>query len=138
MSALDDLIERVEALEQRAIGVNDLPIQQLQDRLEQDWSPSPDVLLPNNSISRSLLQQKLDFGSTLQNLLGTSGSFVVMHGLGEVPDSAVAVAYGPTANDMTTGTGDFTKTQFTVYWRRASGLAAPPACTFYWFAGVQS
>lgn len=41
----DQLIERLEALEAKELKVDDLPVKQLQDTLEQNWEPTAGQLL---------------------------------------------------------------------------------------------
>jgi hypothetical protein len=51
MSAYDDLLERVVALEQRDLTLSDLPIADIQRKLENDWQPEGSTLLSANSIT---------------------------------------------------------------------------------------
>lgn len=51
----EELLERLEALENRAIVLTDLPLASLQTKLENDWQPNPGVLLPPASITGSSL-----------------------------------------------------------------------------------
>jgi len=53
-----ELVERLEKLEQRKLGVSDLPMTALQTKLENDWQPSPGVLLPPQGITGSLVADR--------------------------------------------------------------------------------
>ncbi len=52
---LETLMERIEKLEKRNIGLDDLPIANLQRRLEQRWQPNAGVLLSPKSVTDELM-----------------------------------------------------------------------------------
>jgi hypothetical protein len=80
MPTFAEAIERLEKVEKKQITVNDLPIGPLQTKLENDWQPSPGVLLPPASIGSSLLADrattlaKLNFDVRAFSVLGTTGA----------------------------------------------------------------
>lgn len=57
MTQIDDLTERLASLEDTLanLGLGDLPVKQIQDKLEQDWQPNAQSLLGSNSITPTML-----------------------------------------------------------------------------------
>jgi hypothetical protein len=109
MSAIDDLAERLDALEGRAIRVKDLPVRALQDRLERDWQPSAAVLL-GQGLARGGLVTVTWTAGTL------SASELVSHGLQRLPAAVVATAFNTPVSDEVplANTFDWTETTFTM------------------------
>lgn len=61
MSAgLADLIARVETLEQRKLGLSDIPLATLQRKLENDWQPDANVLIQPRSITAEQIARPID------------------------------------------------------------------------------
>jgi hypothetical protein len=56
LPSFEDLVDRIAALEQRSIGVADLPLASLQTRLESDWQPNASILLGSRSVTDGMLQ----------------------------------------------------------------------------------
>lgn len=50
-----ELVQRLTTLEQREIGLNDLPLRELQNQLEQEWQPDGGVLLLDHSVTKQKL-----------------------------------------------------------------------------------
>lgn len=88
----DELVERIEKLEaQGAVRLDQLPIQELQQQLEQRWAPDGDTLLLPQSIGTDSLA---DAGITQEKV----ASDVVAFGpFTKMATSTVAIASGTTA-----------------------------------------
>lgn len=64
---MDELLARVERLEQRRIAVEDLPITPLQRRLERTWLPDAERLLQERSVTSACLAAPEVYLPTLAN-----------------------------------------------------------------------
>jgi hypothetical protein len=116
----DQLLERFEKLETMVKGgvdLKDLPMRELQDKLELDWQPNPALLLG------SIVQPPPGDGERVVNggvdqatIVGSGGTVTISHGLGRTPLSAVACLTlgGSLGNggDVEVVTGNFTAGTF--------------------------
>lgn len=104
---IDELFQRIAALESKPITVGDLPMRKLQDRLERDWQPDGTVLF-GTGLPRG--------GTAALTFTGPgliSATRTMAHGLGRVPVAIVATAYGAPAVDQVPVLNTFTWTDTT-------------------------
>lgn len=128
MTAFDDLLARVAALETGTIGLDDLPIAQLQRRLEQQWL---------GDAIHTVAPQNWRVGVATVTWPGgapDSTATVVSHGLDSVPTIVLAT---PDRTMWTSAiAGDRNTTTFKVDARTLDGTSPAAASTqsIYWLA----
>jgi hypothetical protein len=144
------LEQRVAALEQRELKLRDLPLKQLLDKLEQDWTPDARTLLLKKSIDADKLADAT-VQSFLQLLVAADVSLAystntavftaanvsavktVTHGLGATP-ALVLVSSTGGAYNVVYATNNVGGTTFDVQAETASGAVVTYTGTFYWLA----
>ncbi len=138
MTAFDELLARVEALETRGITVDDIPIVDLQRRLEQKWTPDASILLQPYSITSDLLDTQLGIGNLqggVWHAVGGSGEPAFQNGwvnYGQRPamfykDAAGVVHLTGLVKSGTIGTTAFT---LPAGYRPSTTVGAASLCRF--------
>ncbi len=127
------LLERIIALESKAISLRDLPLRALQQKLELDWQPNAAILLPPNSLpTLGAATVTYPGGAVMSNAL------VVNHGLNTTP--RLVTAYNlqdQGAEAVTAVCYALTPTQFTVKARFVALMpAAAATLPLVWIAHV--
>lgn len=152
LPTFEEMLQRIEKLEADPITLRDLPVGELQNKLEQDWQPSPGVLLPPASITNDLLADGTLSPTKLakREVLGSidtagavtqgSGFTVATHTVGTgiyVVNFTAAFVAAPFVACSPLGGGariaDITArstSSFTVTWRNDAGVAADTGFTF--------
>lgn len=146
LPSYQELIDRLEALEKKTIALPDLPLAQLQNKLELDWQPDPNILFAAGSISEALLgftpltdlPFKLDCGADAVTWSGTpaSGTTTIAHNLGDKPTAILLTNVGTTNMVLRVVGGATTTTdQFQVSAATRDGSSPSGSQSFfYWFA----
>jgi hypothetical protein len=118
----DELLERltkVEAALKGGVDIRDLPMRQIQDRLELDWQPDAGLLL-GSDLPRG--------GKTDVTIVASAGTATIGHGLARLPTAVVACVTlgGALANggDVEVVTGNETEDTFDVFVQFFGGVFA--------------
>lgn len=141
--SFDALVERVEQLERRdGIAVSDLPLAELQRKLESSWQPDGARLLQPRSVDRETLNFRIGWGTGTVTFTTTASavSAAIPHELGTTPAVVVATARrtADTRDDylITLVSRDVTNLVFagraTVF--EHFGITNPTVVTFHWIA----
>lgn len=136
----EELLQRIEKLEADKILLKDLPITELQNKMEQDWQPAANVLLPPRSVTADLLAQRSLGGAVDSAAATTQGTgFATTKPSTGVYVVAFSTAFASTPFvELTPLTGgariaDVTAratTGFTVTWRSDASAVADTAFMF--------
>lgn len=148
----DELIARLADLEEwrKNLKVADLPIKQIQDKMEQDWQPNAQTLLGAKSITAPMLgfdvTDELDFkvaagvapaAMTWPGTSPRSTNLTLPHGLNKTPVYVGAVAQSPSASWFPVFVTDtYNNTNFIIRAITSDGSspAAGTSMTPVWFA----
>jgi hypothetical protein len=103
MNPMDDLLARLADLEEwrNNLSIGDLPVKQIQDKLEQDWQPNAQTLLGAKSITKTMLgfdpndNLPFELNGGIAAIVWPGGSRLSSvttqaHGLSGTPTTAVA------------------------------------------------
>lgn len=95
----DELLDRIEALENYQLKLGDLPLAPLQNKLEVDWQPQASVLLGERSVTTEMLRDDsvpdAKLGSDVPRFLfgGVNSTGAILHGTGFTITKGAAGVY---------------------------------------------